>query len=182
MTQSKRQRGLMLVYTGDGKGKTTAALGLAIRATGRGKRVLIIQFIKSPTRNYGEKIQFDKMGIEMHQTGIGFTWTKTPEEHRESLKKAWAFTKEKMASNRYDVVILDELNNALAIDKFLIEDVLPLNEVIDMIQSRPEHMHLIITGRSAKEEIIAEADLVTEMKEVKHYYHEGIPAVKGIEF
>ena len=82
----------------------------------------------------------------------------------------------------YDLVILDELNNALAIDKFLIEDVLPLNEVIDMIQSRPEHMHLIITGRSAKEEIIAEADLVTEMKEVKHYYHEGIPAVKGIEF
>ena len=181
MSQSK-QRGLMLVYTGNGKGKTTAALGLAIRATGRGKKVLIIQFIKSPTRTYGEKLQFDKIGIEMHQTGIGFTWTKTPEEHREALKKAWAFTKEKIASNSYDVVILDELNNALAIEKFPIDDVLPLHEVIDLIKSRPEHMHLIVTGRSAKEEIIAEADLVTEMKEVKHYYHEGIPAVKGIEF
>lgn len=181
MSQSK-QRGLMLVYTGNGKGKTTAALGLAIRATGRGKKVLIIQFIKSPTRTYGEKLQFDKIGIEMHQTGIGFTWTKTPEEHREALKKAWAFTKEKIASNSYDVVILDELNNALAIEKFPIEDVLPLHEVVDLIKSRPEHMHLIVTGRSAKEEIIAEADLVTEMKEVKHYYHEGIPAVKGIEF
>jgi cob(I)alamin adenosyltransferase len=79
-------------------------------------------------------------------------------------------------------VILDELNNALAIHTFPIEDVLPLNEVVELIQSRPEHMHLIITGRSAKEEILAQADLVTEMKEVKHYYHEGIPAVKGIEF
>ncbi len=182
MSQSKKQRGLTLVYTGDGKGKTTAALGLAIRATGRGKRVLMIQFIKSPSRTYGEKIQFDKIGIEMHQTGIGFTWTKTPEEHREALKKAWKFTKEKIASNVYDVVILDELNNALAIHAFPIEDVLPLHEVVEMIQSRPEHMHLIITGRSAKEEIIAVADLVTEMREVKHYYHEGIPAVKGIEF
>ncbi|PGT84414.1 cob(I)yrinic acid a,c-diamide adenosyltransferase [Metabacillus sp. B2-18] len=181
MSQSK-QRGLMLVYTGNGKGKTTAALGLAIRATGRGKKVLIIQFIKSPTRTYGEKLQFDKIGIEMHQTGIGFTWTKTPEEHREALKKAWAFTKEKIATHSYDVVILDELNNALAIEKFPIDDVLPLHEVIDLIKSRPEHMHLILTGRSAKEEIMAEADLVTEMKEVKHYYHEGIPAVKGIEF
>jgi cob(I)alamin adenosyltransferase len=182
MEQSKKQRGLMLVYTGDGKGKTTAALGLAIRATGRGKRVLMIQFIKSPTRTYGEKIQFDKMGIEMHQTGIGFTWTKTPEEHREALKKAWAFTKEKVSSGQYDVVILDELNNALAIQAFPVEDVLPLNEVIELIQSRPHNMHLIITGRSAKEEIIAHADLVTEMREIKHYYQEGIPAVKGIEF
>jgi cob(I)alamin adenosyltransferase len=182
MSQSTKQRGLMLVYTGDGKGKTTAALGLAIRATGRGKKVLMIQFIKSPTRTYGEKLQFDKIGIEMHQTGIGFTWTKTPEEHREALKKAWEFTKQKVASGQYDVVILDELNNALAISSFPIDDVLPLNDVIEMIASRPKHMHLIVTGRSAKEEIMAQADLVTEMKEVKHYYQEGIPAVKGIEF
>ncbi len=178
----EEQNGLVLVYTGDGKGKTTAALGLAVRATGRGMRVLMIQFIKSPKRTYGEKIIFDKIGIEIHQVGIGFTWTKTPEEHRESLKKAWNFTKEKVTSGEYDVVILDELNNALAIESFPIDDVLPLKEVVDLVKHRPKHTHLIITGRSAKNEIIDCADLVTEMKDVKHYYDEGIPAVKGIEF
>lgn len=182
VTASKAKRGLTLVYTGDGKGKTTAALGLAVRAAGRGKRVLIIQFIKSPDRTYGEKITFEKLGIEIVQTGVGFTWTKTPEEHREALKTAWAFTKEKVQFGGYDVVIIDELNNALAIDNFPIDDVLPLTEVLELIQQRPKGMHLIITGRSAKEKIIECADLVTEMKPVKHYYNEGIPAVKGIEF
>lgn len=176
------KKGLVLVYTGDGKGKTTAALGLAIRATGRGQRVLMIQFIKSPSRTYGEKISFEKLGIEMHQVGIGFTWTKTPEEHREALRKAWAFTKEKVNSGEYDLVILDELNNALAIQTFSIDDVLPLQEVVQLIDNRPSGMHLVITGRSAKDEIIAAADLVTEMKEVKHYYQDGVQAVKGIEF
>ncbi len=177
-----KKKGLLLVYTGDGKGKTTAALGLALRATGRGKKVLIIQFIKSPDRTYGEKIMFDKIGVEIHQTGVGFTWTKTPQEHREALRKAWLFTKEKITSGHYDVVILDELNNALAIDKFPIDDVLPFNEVLDVIQNRPRAMHIVVTGRSAKQEIKACADLVTEMNPVKHYYNEGIPAVKGIEF
>lgn len=176
------QRGLTLVYTGNGKGKTTAALGLAVRAKGRGKRVLVLQFIKSPARTYGEKIMFDQIGIEMQQLGIGFTWTKTPEEHREALKKAWEFTKMKVRSEEYDVVILDELNNALAIDKFLIDDVLPMEEVTHLIKHRPKAMHIVITGRSARQEILELADLVTEMKEVKHYYEEGIPAVKGIEF
>ncbi|WP_147533605.1 cob(I)yrinic acid a,c-diamide adenosyltransferase [Bacillus marasmi] len=179
---NEKQQGLVLVYTGDGKGKTTAALGIAVRATGRGKKVLMIQFIKSPDRSTGEKIMFEKIGIEMHQLGIGFTWTKTPEEHREALRQAWAFTKEKVNSGAYDVVILDELNNALAIDSFPINDVLPLEEVLELIKNRNRDMHLIITGRSAKPEIIEAADLVTEMKEVKHYYQDGIPAVKGIEY
>ncbi|MGF6950276.1 cob(I)alamin adenosyltransferase [Neobacillus sp. B4I6] len=182
VTENKAKRGLTLVYTGDGKGKTTAALGLAVRAAGRGKQVLMIQFIKSPDRTYGEKITFEKLGIEIVQTGVGFTWTKTPEEHRGALKTAWALTKEKVLFGGYDVVILDELNNALAIDKFPIDDVLPLTEVLELIQQRPKGMHLVITGRSAKEEIITCADLVTEMRPVKHYYNEGIPAVKGIEF
>ncbi|NMD69692.1 cob(I)yrinic acid a,c-diamide adenosyltransferase [Bacillus sp. DNRA2] len=178
----KTQQGLTLVYTGDGKGKTTAALGIAIRATGSGKKVLMIQFIKSPDRSTGEKTMFEKIGIEMHQLGIGFTWTKTPEEHREALRKAWEFTKEKVYSGDYDVVILDEINNALAIDSFPIDDVLPLSEVLALIKNRSQSMHLIITGRSAKPEIIDAADLVTEMKEIKHYYQDGIPAVKGIEY
>lgn len=182
MNQPDKQRGLILVYTGDGKGKTTAALGLAVRATGRGKRVLMIQFIKSPDRTYGEKILFDKIGIETHQKGIGFTWLKTPEEHREALKSAWAFTKEKVMSGAYDVVILDELNNALAINSFPIDDVLPLHEVLELIEGRPYGMHMVITGRNAQQAIIDRADLVTEMNPVKHYYDEGIPAVLGIEF
>ncbi|MFP3842954.1 cob(I)yrinic acid a,c-diamide adenosyltransferase [Priestia filamentosa] len=179
---ASKERGLCLVYTGDGKGKTTASLGLAVRATGRGQRVLIVQFIKSPQRTYGEKIIFDKLGIEMHQTGVGFTWTKTPEEHREALKKAWAFTKEKVMSGQYDVVILDEIHNALFITKFPIDDVLPLQEVLELIENRPQGMHLILTGRSAREEVIEAADLVSEIKPIKHYYEEGIPAVKGLEF
>ncbi|MCM3539808.1 cob(I)yrinic acid a,c-diamide adenosyltransferase [Priestia endophytica] len=179
---ASKERGLCLVYTGDGKGKTTASLGLAVRATGRGQRVLMIQFIKSPQRTYGEKIIFDKLGIEMHQTGVGFTWTKTPEEHREALKKAWAFTKEKVMSEQYDVVVLDEIHNALSITKFPIDDVLPLQEVLELIENRPQGMHLILTGRSARKEVIEAADLVSEIKPIKHYYEEGIPAVKGLEF
>lgn len=182
MDKPDQKRGLVLNYTGDGKGKTTAALGVAIRASGRGKRVLIIQFIKSPERTYGEKILFDKMGIEIVQKGIGFTWLKTPEEHREALQKAWVFTQEKVYSGDYDVVILDELNNALAITSFPIDDVLPLDEVLNLIRKRPHGMHLVITGRNAKPEMIEIADLVTEMKPIKHYYDEGIPAVRGIEF
>jgi cob(I)alamin adenosyltransferase len=174
--------GLVLVYTGDGKGKTTAALGLAIRATGRGKKVLMVQFIKSPERTYGEKIIFDKLGIEIYQTGVGFTWTKTPEEHREALRNAWAFLKEKVSTERYDVLILDELNNALSIEKFPVNDVLPLEEVLEFIQYYRKNMHIVITGRSAQEEIIELADLVTEMKPIKHYYNKGVSAVKGIEF
>ncbi|RKD21103.1 cob(I)yrinic acid a,c-diamide adenosyltransferase [Ammoniphilus oxalaticus] len=181
MDKPNKERGLTLVYTGDGKGKTTAALGLALRAYGRGMRVLIIQFIKSPERTYGEKIVFDKLGVEMVQRGIGFTWTKTPEEHRQALKEAWAFTKEKIMAGEHDLVILDEINNALAINQFPIDDVLPLSEVIELIKKRPQGMHLIITGRDAHPQIIEAADLVSEVKAQKHYYDDGIPAVMGIE-
>lgn len=176
------KKGLTLVYTGDGKGKTTSAVGLAVRATGRGMNVKILQFIKSPERTYGEKMVLDKLGVEMIQLGIGFTWTKTPEEHREALKNAWKVAKETVMSGEFDVVVLDELNNALAIDTFPIDDVLPLNEVIELIQNKPSHVHLVITGRSAKEEVKEVADLVSVINVEKHYYNEGIPAVKGIEF
>ncbi|MGD8189862.1 cob(I)yrinic acid a,c-diamide adenosyltransferase [Brevibacillus ginsengisoli] len=175
-------KGLTLVYTGEGKGKTTAAVGLAIRAHGNGKRVCMIQFIKSSDRLYGEKTDFDQLGMEIYQTGIGFTWKKTPEEHREALRQGFQLARDKINSGHYDLVILDELNNALAIERFPIADVLPLDEVIALIQNRPKELHLVITGRSANDSILGLADLVTEMRPIKHYYEEGIPAVEGIEY
>ncbi|MFM1654089.1 cob(I)yrinic acid a,c-diamide adenosyltransferase [Brevibacillus sp. B_LB10_24] len=178
----ENQRGLTLVYTGAGKGKTTSALGLALRGIGRGFNVKIFQFIKSPERSYGEQIALEKLGVEMVQLGIGFTWTKTPEEHREALRTGWPRAKEAVMSGEYDLVILDELNNALAISSFPVDDVLPLAEVLDLIQNRPKHVHLVITGRSAKDEVKAAADLVSVVEAEKHYYNEGIPAVYGIEF
>ena len=176
------RQGLFLLYTGDGKGKTTASLGVTLRAIGRGLSVTYLQFIKNPDRTYGEKLALAKLGVETKQMGIGFTWTKTPEEHREALKKAWALTKEKLQDDTIDVLVLDELNNALAIDRFPIDDVLPLEEVVEAIRNRPKTMHLVVTGRSAKQPLIDLADLVSTIEPTKHYYDEGIPAVKGLEF
>lgn len=176
------RQGLFLLYTGDGKGKTTASLGVTLRAIGRGLSVTYLQFIKNPDRTYGEKLALAKLGVEMKQMGIGFTWTKTPEEHRDALKKAWALTKEKLQDDTIDVLVLDELNNALAIDRFPIDDVLPLEEVVEAIQNRPKTMHLVVTGRSAKQPLMDLADLVSTIEPTKHYYDEGITAVKGLEF
>ena len=153
-----------------------------MRAIGRGMNVRYLQFIKSPERTYGEQIALRKLGVETEQLGIGFTWTKTPEEHRAALKKAWEKTKTALADNRINLLVLDELNNALAIQKFPIEDVLPLQEVLEAIRSRPEKMHLIITGRDAHPALLEMADLVSTIDVTKHYYDEGIPAVKGLEF
>jgi cob(I)alamin adenosyltransferase len=183
-TNDKRANriGYTLVYTGNGKGKTTASIGLAVRAAGRGYKALILQFIKSPHRTYGEHIALGKLGVEMKQLGIGFTWTKTPQEHREALKKAWAIVQEEVMNGDWDIVVLDEINNALAIEKFPVADVLPLAQVLELIDRRPKHLHLVLTGRGAKQEILDKADLVSEVREVKHYYKEGVPAVLGIEY
>lgn len=176
------RKGLFLVYTGEGKGKTTASLGVTLRAVGRGLNVRYMQFIKSPERTYGEQIALRKLGVEMEQMGIGFTWTKTPEEHRAALAKAWEKTKAALQDDSIDLLVLDELNNALAITKFPIDDVLPLSEVIEAIQQRPSTMHLVVTGRSANPALVEMADLVSTIDATKHYYDEGIPAVKGLEF
>lgn len=176
------RKGLFLVYTGDGKGKTTASLGVTLRAVGRGLNVRYMQFIKSPERTYGEQIALSKLGVEMEQMGIGFTWTKTPEEHRVALAKAWQKAKEALQDDSIDLLVLDELNNALAITKFPIDDVLPLAEVLEAIAQRPPTMHLVVTGRSANPALVAMADLVSTIDATKHYYEEGIPAVKGLEF
>lgn len=176
------RKGLFLIYTGEGKGKTTASLGVTLRAVGRGLKVRYIQFIKSKERTYGEALALKKLGVEMEQLGIGFTWTKTPDEHRVALKQAWAIAKEALNNPNIDLLVLDELNNALAIAKFPIDDVLPLHEVIEAIENRPSHMHLVVTGREAAKELIELADLVSTVEATKHYYERGVPAVKGLEF
>jgi len=177
------RRGMLLVYTGDGKGKTTASLGVTLRAIGRGMNVKYFQFIKSPDRTYGEQIALRKLGVETIQLGVGFTWTKTPEEHREALKIAWKKVKEALEDESIDLLVLDELNNALAISRFPIDDVLPLEEVLEAIQNRPKTMHLVVTGRSAHPSLIALADLVSTVDATKHYYEDqDVKAMKGLEF
>lgn len=177
------QQGMVLVYTGEGKGKTTASLGVTLRAIGRGMKVKYYQFIKSPERTYGEQIALRKLGVETVQLGVGFTWTKTPEEHRAALTNAWKTVREELKDTTTDVLVLDELNNALAITKFPIDDVLPLAEVLEAIQQRPKTMHVVITGRSAHPSILALADLVSTIDATKHYYAEqDVKAMKGLEF
>lgn len=177
------RKGMLLVYTGDGKGKTTASLGVTLRALGRGMNVKFFQFIKSPERTYGEGLALQKLGLEMRQLGVGFTWTKTPEEHRSALKKGWEVVKAALQDESIDLLVLDELNNALAITRFPIEDVLSLDEVLEAIQNRPSSMHVVITGRSAHPSIVALADLVSTIHATKHYYEEqDVKAMKGLEF
>lgn len=178
----ENRRGMTLTYTGNGKGKTTAAVGLAVRAVGRGLKVRMIQFIKSPERTYGEKLTLAKLGIEVLPMGVGFTWLKTPDEHREALQAAWAEAKQTVMSGDYDLVILDEIHNALAIDRFPIADVLPLEEVLHTIRNRPSHVHLVLTGRDAHSEVRAASDLVSVIEPEKHYYEEGVQAIRGLEF
>ncbi|MEW5322293.1 cob(I)yrinic acid a,c-diamide adenosyltransferase [Geobacillus thermoleovorans] len=178
----QRHNGRVIVYTGDGKGKTTAAFGLALRAVGRGMNVVILQFLKSPERTYGEQLALQRLGVEVRQLGAGFTWTKTPDVHREALKRAWAVAKECVHSGRYDVIVLDELNNALAIDRFRVDDIVSVEDVLELIRTRPPSLHLVITGRAAHPELIAAADIATEMTLIKHDHEQGTTAMKGIEF
>lgn len=177
------RQGMLLVYTGDGKGKTTASLGVTLRALGRGMKVKYFQFIKSPDRTYGEQIALRKLGLDTIQLGVGFTWTKTPEEHREALRLAWIIVKEALEDESIDLLVLDELNNALAISRFPVDDVLPLSEVLNAIQNRPKTMHLVVTGRSAHPALVELADLVSTVDATKHYYEEqDVKAMRGLEF
>ncbi|MCP5006577.1 MAG: cob(I)yrinic acid a,c-diamide adenosyltransferase [Planctomycetes bacterium] len=173
-------RGLLIVYTGDGKGKTTAAIGSAIRATGQGFRVIMLQFIKG-TWKCGELESVKRLqpDFEILSLGKGFVGTCSKldkEEVQENISKSWARAKEAIFSNSYDMVILDEIN--YVVDYGL----LPVEEVVTALEKRPERLHVIMTGRNVHERVVEKADLVTEMREVKHPYSKGIKAQKGIEF
>lgn len=173
----RRGQGLVIVNTGDGKGKTTAALGVLTRAWGRGMRVCMLQFIKEQNANFGEEQAARKMGVELLPLGGGFTWmSEDIAEDRALARAGWARCRAAIEGGEYDIVILDEITYCF---KF---GWLVLAEVLDVLRARPAGQHVILTGRDAPEELIAFADLVTEMREIKHPYREGIKAQKGIEF
>jgi cob(I)alamin adenosyltransferase len=177
--RATREKGLLLVHTGAGKGKTTAALGLAFRALGQGLKVGIVQFIKGaiPT---GEAalVRRLNLSIEIHTMGDGFTWnTQDRAQDIASARKAWEQAVALLRDESFGLVILDELNVVLHYDY------LPLAEVLDELRRKREMLHVVVTGRNAKPELIELADLVTEMKLVKHPYREqGIKPQKGIEY
>ncbi|WP_256381629.1 cob(I)yrinic acid a,c-diamide adenosyltransferase [Nitrosopumilus sp. Nsub] len=175
------KNGLTIVYTGKGKGKTTAALGIALRATGYKKKIGMIQFIKG-SWHYGEMESSKRLEPEFEMVAIGKGFVgiiddKNPkEDHQKIAKEAIKISNEKIQSGKYDIIILDEVNYAVNLN------LISLTDVLDLIKSKPQNVDLVLTGNYAKEEVIEAADLVTEMKEIKHPFQKGIKAKEGIDF
>jgi cob(I)alamin adenosyltransferase len=172
------EKGLLIVHTGTGKGKTTAAFGLALRMLGRGRRVGVVQFVKGAWHT-AERDALLKFGdlVSWHAMGEGFTW-ETQDRARDiaAAERAWEKARELIADQSFSLIVLDELNIALRYDY------LDLKQVLDALNARRADLHIIVTGRNAKPELIAAADLVTEMTLVKHHFAAGVKAQKGIEF
>jgi cob(I)alamin adenosyltransferase len=172
------EKGLLIVHTGTGKGKSTAAFGLALRMLGRGKRVGVVQFIKGAWHS-SERDALAKFGdqVSWHSMGEGFTW-ETQDLSRDiaAAERAWGKAQELMANPSFALVILDELNIALRYDY------LPLDKVIATLKARRPELHVVVTGRNAKPALIEAADLVTDMTLVKHHFAAGVKAQEGIEF
>ncbi len=178
MGTKTEEKGLLIVHTGKGKGKSSAAMGMVVRAIGHGMKVGVVQFIKGAMMT-GEKAVFDAFPdqVEFKPMGEGFTWD-TQDRARDIAvtRMAWEEVKRMIADPSYDMVLADELNIALRYDY------LPLDEVLAVLEVRPPMTHVIITGRNAPEALIEAADLVTEMTQVKHPFRSGVKAQKGIEF
>ena len=172
------EKGLLIVHTGKGKGKSTAAWGLLLRALGRGLRCGVVQFGKG-TWQTGERAAVERLGaeVEWHTLGEGFTW-ETQDRNRdvEAAQRAWAKARELMANPAIRLIVLDELNIALRYDH------LDIDGVVAALKARRPDQHIVVTGRNAKPELIEAADLVTEMTLVKHHFAAGVKAQEGIEF
>ncbi len=172
------EKGLLIVHTGKGKGKSTAAFGMVFRAIGHGMRVGVIQFVKG-SWGTGERTMLEKFPelVTIKAMGEGFTWeTQDRERDIAHARAAWEEAKRMIADPSYSMVMLDELNIVLRYDY------LPLDEVLDVLRNKPPDKHVIVTGRNARDELIELADLVTEMELVKHPFRSGVKAQAGIEF
>ena len=185
MSPSSR-RGLTIIYTGNGKGKTTAALGMALRALGHGWRVLVLQFFKGDWPVVFGEVEVAKRlspQLDVRQLGKGFVKhmgdRKPFEEHRAAAQVALAAAKEAIASGAYDVVVLDEILYAI---NYADVSLLSLEDVVALVDAKPAPLHLVLTGRNAPQALIDRADLVTEMREIKHPWQRKIPAQAGIDF
>lgn len=178
VADKKIEKGLLIVHTGTGKGKSTAAFGLALRMLGRGKRVGVVQFIKGAWHS-AERDALEKFGdqVSWHTMGEGFTWdTQDLKRDVAAAERAWAKTRELMADPSFALIILDELNIALRYDY------LNLASVVAELSARRNDLHIVVTGRNAKPDLVAAADLVTDMNLVKHHFAAGVKAQPGIEF
>lgn len=178
MAGKTEERGLLIVHTGKGKGKSSAAMGMVVRAIGHGMKVGVVQFIKGAMMT-GEKAVFDAFPqqVEFKPMGEGFTWD-TQDRARDIAvtRTAWDQVRRMIADPTYDMVLADELNIALRYDY------LPLDEVLETLAARPPMQHVIVTGRNAPDALIEAADLVTEMTQVKHPFRSGVKAQRGVEF
>lgn len=173
---SGKRRGLLIVHTGHGKGKSTAAFGLAARAHGRGKAVQVYQFMKVPSARFGEHRLFEQIGIPIEGLGDGFSWKSRDLEHSAELaRQGWERAQATIRAGKHFLVVLDEMTYPLRYGW------VPLQPVLDALRDRPAHVHVVVTGRDAPEELIELADTVTEMTLVKHHFRDGVPAQRGIE-
>jgi cob(I)alamin adenosyltransferase len=178
VAEKKIEKGLLIVHTGTGKGKSTAAFGLALRMLGRGKRVGVVQFIKGAWHS-AERDALEKFGdqVSWHTMGEGFTWdTQDLKRDVAAAECAWTKARELMADDKFALIVLDELNIALRYDY------LHLQSVVAELSARRHDLHIVVTGRNAKSELVAAADLVTDMSLVKHHFAAGVKAQPGIEF
>ena len=170
------RRGLVIVHTGNGKGKSTAAFGLALRAFGRGKAVRVYQFMKVPSARFGEHRLFEQLGMPIEGLGDGFSWKSRDLEHSAELARAgWSRAEATLRAGEHFMVVLDEIMYPLRYGW------LPLEPVLACLRERPPQVHVVLTGRNAPDELIALADTVTEMTLVKHHFKAGVPAQRGIE-
>ena len=179
-TRSQRpdgeRRGLVIVHTGDGKGKSTAAFGLALRAHGRGKAVKIYQFMKVPSARFGEHRVFEQLGVPIEGLGDGFSWKSRDLDRSAQLARdGWARAEATIRAGAHFLVVLDEIMYPLRFGW------LPLQPVLDCLRERPADVHVVLTGRNAPDEVLELADTVTEMRLVKHHFGAGVPAQRGIE-
>lgn len=178
MKKRERRHGLVLVHTGDGKGKSSSAIGMAFRAAGWGMQVCVIQFIKGQWQTGEQKAAQRFNNIEWHALGDGFTWdTKNPQQDIRTSREIWLFSQQKIVSGKFDLVVLDEINYCTGYGW------ITGTEIARFIrEQKPAWLHLVLTGRNAAAEVIEVADTVTEMRAVKHAFERGIKAEQGVEF